>query len=46
MDRTKATAAFPKLFAEIREVVFRHDPSGLFGMGPFSACHTANFLVG
>ncbi len=33
MDPTKARAAFPRLLSEIREVVYRYDPSGLFAIG-------------
>ena len=33
MDKEKAAAAFPKLFEDIREVIYQHDPSGLFAMG-------------
>ena len=32
MDPQKAKAAFPELFHAIREVVYRHDPSGLFAI--------------
>ena len=33
MNKEEARAAFPGLFEAIREVLQRHDPSGLFAMG-------------
>ena len=33
MDPKKASKAFPTLFSNIREVVYRYDPSGLFAIG-------------
>ena len=33
MDPKKARAAFPELFNKIREIVYQHDPSGLFSVG-------------